>query len=155
MINIISKTLEAQEKTQYIKQSPSTKIGIKPDTRSRRNELTEVTGRWRKATGRSDQEARQQQQPDAEWQIDRTQDSSVRSSTVWFQSGELATGRVRWQVTGRCQCPISCSRLQRLGQPDASDNDDSSVRSVAEKRNFVPNGYFLSGAYKYSPQPIK
>ena len=25
------------------------------------------------------------------------------------------------------------------------------VRSVAEKRDFVPNGYFLSGAYKYNP----
>ena len=25
------------------------------------------------------------------------------------------------------------------------------VRSVAEKREFVPNGYFLSGAYKYNP----
>ena len=60
-INTISKTLEAQEKTQDIKQSPSTKIGTKPYARSRRNELTEVTGRWtrrwRKVTRRSDQEA--------------------------------------------------------------------------------------------------
>ena len=24
-------------------------------------------------------------------------------------------------------------------------------RSVAEKRDFVPNGYFLCGAYKYNP----
>ena len=38
MINTISKTLETQEKTQDIKQSPSTKIGTKPDVRSRRNE---------------------------------------------------------------------------------------------------------------------
>ena len=37
--------LEAQEKTQDIKQSPSTKIGTKPDVRSQRNELTEVIGR--------------------------------------------------------------------------------------------------------------
>ena len=29
------------------------------------------------------------------------------------------------------------------------------VRSVAEKWDFVPNGYFLSGAYKYNPQPAK
>ena len=29
------------------------------------------------------------------------------------------------------------------------------VRSVAEKRDFVSNGYFLSGAYKYNPQPAK
>ena len=49
MINTLRKTLEAQEKTQDIKQSPSTKIGTKPYARSRRNELTEVTGRW---TGR-------------------------------------------------------------------------------------------------------
>ena len=59
MINNISKTLEAQEKTQDIKQSPSMKIGTKLDARSRRNELTEVIGRstvrWRKATRRSDQ----------------------------------------------------------------------------------------------------
>jgi hypothetical protein len=61
MINTISKTLGAQEKTQDIKQSPSMKIGTKPYVRSRRNKLTEVTGRW---TGRwkkviecSDQEA--------------------------------------------------------------------------------------------------
>ena len=39
MINNISKTLEAQEKTKDIKQSPSTKIGTKPDIISRRNEL--------------------------------------------------------------------------------------------------------------------
>ena len=60
MINTISKTLEAQEKTQDIKQSPSMKIGTKPYARSQRNELTVVTGRWRKVTERSDQEARQQ-----------------------------------------------------------------------------------------------
>ena len=55
MINTSSKTLEAQEKTQDIKQSPSMKIGTKPYVRSRRNELTEVTGRWRKVIGCSDQ----------------------------------------------------------------------------------------------------
>jgi len=48
MINTIIKTLEAQEKTQDIKQSPSTKIGTKPYARSRRNELVEATGRWQK-----------------------------------------------------------------------------------------------------------
>ena len=51
MINTIRKTLGAQEKTQDIKQSPSTKIETKPDARSRRNELTEGTGR---CTGRFD-----------------------------------------------------------------------------------------------------
>ena len=39
MINTISKTLEAQEKTQDIKQSPRMKMGTKPDARSQRNEL--------------------------------------------------------------------------------------------------------------------
>ena len=34
MIYTISKSLEAQEKTQDIKQSPSTKIGTKPNARS-------------------------------------------------------------------------------------------------------------------------
>jgi len=56
MINTSSKTLEAQEKTQDVKQSPSMKIGTKPCARSRRNELAEATGRW---TGRADEEAQQ------------------------------------------------------------------------------------------------
>ena len=108
--------------------------------------------------------------PDAGWRLgkqatghedrtlaetDRTQEHSVRSSTVRFQSGISATGRVRWQVTGRWQRPIKCSRLQWSGRPDASSQDDFSVRSVGEKREFIPNGYFLSGAYKYNPQPAK
>ena len=90
-----------------------------------------ATGRWR--------------------QIDRTQDSRVRSSTERFQSGETTTRRIWWQVTGRWQCPISCSWLQRSGRPDASGQDVISVWSVAEKRDFIPNGYFLSGACKYNP----
>ena len=48
MIITSSKTLEAQEKTQDVKQSPSMKIGTKPCARSRRNELTEATGRWKR-----------------------------------------------------------------------------------------------------------
>ena len=31
------------------------------------------------------------------------------------------------------------------------DQDDFSVRSVADLREFDPNGYFLSGSYKYNP----
>ena len=74
MINTLSKTLEAQEKTQVIKHSPSTKIKTKPDLRSRRNELTEVTRRtdWTLAAlqpnapiKRLGNSRRQQQQPDA------------------------------------------------------------------------------------------
>ena len=38
--------------------------------------------------------------------------------------------------------------VQRLGRPNVSGQDVFSVRSVAEKRDFIPNGYFLSGAYK-------
>ena len=49
MINTIIKTIEAQEKTQDIKQSPSIKIGTKPYARSQRNELAEATEHW---TGR-------------------------------------------------------------------------------------------------------
>ena len=46
MINTTSKTLEALERTQDIKQSPSAKIGTKPEARLRRNKIIEVTGRW-------------------------------------------------------------------------------------------------------------
>ena len=102
MINTLRKTLEAQEKTQDIKQSPSMKIGTKPYARSRRNELAEATGRWtgrwkhdrtldrwlgRQATGREDRTLAA---------TDRTQKRSVRSSTERFQARETATGRVRW-----------------------------------------------------------
>ena len=90
MINTISKTLGAQEKTQDIKQSPSMKIGTKPYARSRRNELAEATGRWtgcwkhdrtldrwlnRQATGREDRTLAA---------TDRTQKRNVRSSTERF-----------------------------------------------------------------------
>ena len=103
MINTLSKTLGAQEKTQDIKQSPSMKIGTKPYARSRRNGLAEATGRWkrdrtldrwlgRQATGRKDRTLAA---------TDRTQERSVRSSTERFQSGISMTGRVRWQATGR------------------------------------------------------
>ena len=75
MINTLSKTLEAQEKTQDIKQSPSMKIETKPNARPQNNMLGRVTGRSdRTLEGDrpdvSDQllsnSRRQQQQPDAE-----------------------------------------------------------------------------------------
>ena len=125
MINTLSKTLGAQEKTQDIKQSPSMKIGTKPYARSRRNELADATGRkdrtldrWlgRQATGRKDRTLAA---------TDRTQERSVRSSTERFQSGISVTGCVRWQATGRWQRPIGGSRLQRSGRPDTSGQDDS------------------------------
>ena len=76
MINTITKTLEAQEKTQDIKQNPSRKIGTKSYVRSQRNELTEVTerwtGRWWKVTGCSDQEAWQTGISSSDRMLDRT-----------------------------------------------------------------------------------
>ena len=119
MINTISKTLGAQEKTQDIKQSPSTKIGTKSDARSRRNELIEVTGRWTAHRG------------------DRTLDQTLSS-----------------KVNGAgCQSPINISKVPKScfrdrTRPVSADRTLVRVRSVAEKRDFVPNGYFLSGAYK-------
>ena len=136
MINTSSKTLEVQEKSQDVKQSPSMKIGTKPCARSRRNELAETTGRKDQTLAATD----------------RTQERSVRSSTERFQARETATGRVRWQATGRWQRPIGSSRLQRSGRPDAS-GQRFSIRSVADLQEFDPNGYFLSRAYKYNPQP--
>ena len=58
-------------------------------------------------------------------------------------------------MTGRWQRPISGSRVQWLGRPDVPGQDVISVRSVAEKQDFILNGYFLSGAYKYNLQPAK
>ena len=114
MINTISKTLEAQEKTQDIKQSPSTKIGTKPYARSRRNELAEATGLW---TGC--------------WKRDRTPD--------WWLSRQ-ATGRWR-QPTGRRAS--ASDRVQRGSRraklrPDTSSGrrpDAGSVRSVVHGCN--------------------
>ena len=120
MINTIGKTLEAQEKTQDIKQSPSMKIGTKPYVRSQRNELTEVTGRWtgrwRKVTGRSDQEARQQARPDA-----------------GLDAGGRSTGR-RTTESGRVQRGSRAAKLR----PDTSGGmcpDAGSVRSVDRGSN--------------------
>ena len=95
MINTISKTLGAQEKTQDIKQSPSTKIGTKPDARSRRNELTEGIGR---CTGRSDAQdaapdAAQDAAPDT--LIKRLGNSSVSSSDRTL-SGRVWSTSVRF-----------------------------------------------------------
>ena len=115
MINTISKTLEAQEKTQDIKQSPSMKIGTKPYAREQRNELTEVpdvgpdAGRSGRTLEESDRTLRSRgsatgvtERWTGRWrQIDRTQDSRVQSSTERFQSDKNAIGHVRWHVTGR------------------------------------------------------
>jgi len=55
-------------------------------------------------------------------------DRTLAASDRWFAAATVGTtGRVR---SGRF-----------------------SVRSVADLREFDPNGYFLSGAYKYNPQP--
>ena len=112
MINTISKTLEVQEKTQDIKQSPSMKIGTKSDARSRRNEVTEVTGR---CTGHFDaQDAAPDAAQDApikrlsnsrvnnsDRTLHRTLSARVRSTSVRFQRAVFVTGRVRLVLTGR------------------------------------------------------
>ena len=84
--------------------------------RARRGDRT--LDRWlgRQATGRKDRTLAA---------TDRTQERSFRSSTERFQARETATGRVRWQATGRWQRPISTSLRQRSGRPDASGQDDS------------------------------
>ena len=92
-----------------------------------------MTGRWRKVIGRSDQEARQQ-----------------KASAVAIE---------HWQQIDRTQTAAS-DRVQKGSKavklrPDAFDQDDLSVRSVAKKQDFILNGYFLSGAYKYNPQLAK
>ena len=46
-----------------------------------------------------------------------------------------------------CQSPVNISKV-----PESRFRDRTlvRVRSVAEKRDFVLNDYFLSGAYKYT-----
>ena len=83
----------------------------------------------------------------------RTQVSSVRSITVRFLSGKSATGRVRWQATGRWPASDQYIAGSTVGMTGRVRSGRFSVRSVAELREFNPNGYFLSGAYKYIPQP--
>ena len=104
--------------------------------------------------------------PDAGWRLgrqstgredrtlaatDRTQDSSVRSSTVRFQNDKSTTGRVRWQATGRWPVSDEYIASSTVGTTGRVRSGRFSVRSVAELREFDPNGYFLSGAYKYNP----
>ena len=114
MVNTISKTLGAQEKTQDIKQSPSTKIGTKPYARSRRNELAEATRLW---TGR--------------WKHDRTPDR-------WLS--RQATGRWRQPTRRRASASDRVQRGSRRVKlrPDASGGrrpDAGSVRSVVRGCN--------------------
>ena len=116
MINTSSKTLGAQEKTQEIKQSPSMKIGTKLYARSRRNELTVVTGC---RTGR----------------CDRTLGKWLGRQTTGSQTG-------RWrQPIGRRNA--ASDRVQRGSRhaklrPDTSGGtrpDVGSVRSVVRGCN--------------------
>ena len=68
------------------------KIGTELDARSRRNKLIEVTGRWterwRKATGRSDQEARQTAGVSSS---DRTLSTENDQTHQWHYSSSSAT----------------------------------------------------------------
>ena len=187
MINTLSKTLGAQEKTQEIKQSPSMKIGTKPYARSRRNKLAEATGRW---TGRWWLGSRDDRTLDR-WLGSRDNQTLDR----WLCSRDNRT-LDRWLCSrGDRTLDRLCSRDDRTRaakpterreaasdrvqkgsraanlRPDAWPASDQyiagstvemtgrvrsgrfSVRSVAVLREFDPNGYFLSGAYKYNPQP--
>ena len=52
-----------------------------------------------------------------------------------------------------CQSPINISKVPESHfrdrtRPVSADQTLVRVRSVAEKRDFILNGYFLSGAYK-------
>ena len=87
---------------------------------------------------------------------DRTQDSSVRSSTVRFESGKSTTGRVRWKATGCWPAFDQYIDGSTIGTTGHVRSGRFSVRSVAVSQEFDPNGYFLSGAYKYNPnQPFE
>ena len=79
---------------------------------------------------------------------DRTQDSSVRSITVRFQSDKSTTGHVRWQATGRWPASDQYIAGSTVGTTGHVRSGRFSVRSVAVLWEFDPNGYFLSEAYK-------
>ena len=147
MINTLSKTLGAQEKTQDIKQSLSMKIGTKPYARSRRNELADATRRWkhdqtlgrwlgRQATGREDRTLAA---------TDRMQKRSVRSSTERFQARETATGR--WQ---RPIKPVA-KPLDRSVR-SLSSSVRSSIRSLLWARFFaiLCTAWFLSSCLDFA-----
>ena len=116
--------------------------------RARRGDRTldRTLDRWlgKQATGRKDRTLAA---------TDRTQERSVRSITVRFQSGKSATRRVRWQATRRWLASDQYIADSTVGTTGRVRSRRFSVWSVAVLREFDPNGYFLSGAYKYNPQP--
>jgi len=122
MINTLSKTLEAQEKTQDIKQSPSMKIGTKPDARSWRYELTEMTGRWTRR-----------------WKVI---DQMLRSVTRLQQASAAATGRWTSKMT-RCtddtihhpSNTLSIDRTLVVNRLDAEQQRSIEYREVPERQN--------------------
>ena len=116
MINTLSKTLGAQEKTQEIRQSPKhedrnqavRKIAKKRAHRDDRTLDRTLEESDRTLRSRGSASAAVTERWTGCWlQIDRTQNYSVRSSTERFQSGEITTGHVQWHVTGCWQSPIS------------------------------------------------
>ena len=76
---------------------------------------------------------------------------SVRSCPERFQSGANTTGRVRSMMTGLGSASDLYARAQRLGQPDASGQDDSSVRSLAESWVSPPTATFSVGLINRPP----
>ena len=119
---------------------------MRPDARTGRWKHDRTLDRWlgRQATGREDRTLAA---------TDRMQKHSVRSSTERFQARETMTGRVRWQATGRWPSSDQYIAGSTVGTTGRVRSGQFSVRSVAVFREFDPNGYFLSGTYKYNPQP--
>ena len=145
MINTSRKTCKDIWRTYKVKQSPSTKIGTKPYARSRRNELTEVTGRWTRRWAEGSADRRSDTRPDAGGnRPDVGQQRPIEYSKVperqicdWTRpvAGDRTLASVR---------SVYC-RLN--GRDDRTRPVSSSFAGVR------PNGYFFSGAYKYNPQP--
>ena len=87
----------------------------------------------------------------------RSKGSATAESTM---ATERCTGRSDPQDAApdaakdaECQSPVNISKVPESHfrdrtHPVSADRTLVRVRSVAEKRDFVPNGYFLSGAYK-------
>ena len=127
------------------------KIGIKPYARSRRKELTDATGRKDRTL-----EARPDAGPVARQTGDRMRGPDAGGNRP--DAGHQRPIEYR-EVPGARNCDRTLTASDRwfaaatVGTTGRVRSGRFSVRSVAELREFNPSGYFLSGAYKYNPQP--
>ena len=140
MINTSSKTLGAQEKIQKIKQSPSMKIGTKPYARSRRNELTEVIGRWAEDSA----DRRPDTGPDAGGnRPDAGQQRPIEYSTVPER-----------QICDRTLARVRSVHCRLNGRDDRTCPVRTIQRPVSSSFAGVrPQRLVSQWAYKYNPQP--